>query len=924
MPAQIPSDILKLFDAKWYSEFYPDVAAAKVDPLHHFQNYGWKEGRWPCAFESVALDNQLWMKDNADEIAARLKEISEDNKNSEQGLATWFLCRWLASYGEWQTAKDYIEDLLNHEILLKLIPHDGLFTLAFTVYYHCEEIESALSVLNNSRWAATSNKSLAASMLEKGEKKIACINEIFKHSEIIQLTEKSSEGLDNLISLTAEQIKVGYTSPLVSIIIPCYNAEKTISVAISSLLEQTYPKIEVIVVDDASSDGSKDVVEGFCEKDSRVKYLQLKDNKGAYVARNSGLKLSKGQFVTTHDADDWSHPQKIEKQLQALKENRKAKASVSHWVRTTANLNFERWRIEDGWIYRNVSSLLFHRSVFRKLGYWDSVSVNADTEYYFRILSKFGSNAIMEVLPGVPIAFGRVADGSLTQMSATHIRTQFSGIRKEYNDAANEWHSSARSLYMPETGLRKFIAPPLICRGSIESRKENLKNVIKAKCIFDASWYLAAYPDIAAAGVDPLKHFINHGLEEGRDPNPTLSISGLAYINKTSHFEALSAWASEPMLKSRLLSVKGSAKHASAKKILMIAHLAGKELFGAERSFLDCIRMLCTEGAAISVILPSGVNHEYIYDISHYCERIYFTPIPWWRFERTEIAEVTAQISAIIKECNASIVYVNTLTLWEPHIAAKRSNAKSVMHVRELPNHDQDLCMRMNATPKQIREHVDENSDLIIANSNVTSGYIDLNNKTTVIYNSIDSEQFSNKRPLKTSSTLNVVMLSSNTVKKGIDDLFKLAEATIRLTSNIHFYIYGPSTSDLTKRLELHNLPNITYRGYTTDPINAYKEMDVVLNLSHFQESFGRTIVEGMASGCVPVGYAWGALEEVIDSRAGYLVPLKQYNRIIPILNSLLFDTDKIRKKKENAAKIVKEKFGKEIIAKELSASLIN
>ena len=100
--------------------------------------------------------------------------------------------------------------------------------------------------------------------------------------------------------------------------------------------------------------------------------------------------------------------------------------------------------------------------------------------------------------------------------------------------------------------------------------------------------------------------------------------------------------------------------------------------------------------------------------------------------------------------------------------------------------------------------------------------------------------------------------------------------------------------------------------------------MDVVLNLSHFQESFGRTIVEGMASGCVPVGYAWGALEEVIDSRAGYLVPLKQYNRIIPILNSLLFDTDKIRKKKENAAKIVKEKFGKEIIAKELSASLIN
>jgi glycosyltransferase involved in cell wall biosynthesis len=102
--------------------------------------------------------------------------------------------------------------------------------------------------------------------------------------------------------------------PLVSVIIPCYNAERYVSEAIASALDQTYPQVEVIVVDDGSTDRSIEMIQSFGD---RVQ-LAIGNHQGACAARNRGLQMSKGAFIQFLDADDVLLPNKLEIQVPVL------------------------------------------------------------------------------------------------------------------------------------------------------------------------------------------------------------------------------------------------------------------------------------------------------------------------------------------------------------------------------------------------------------------------------------------------------------------------------------------------------------------------------------------------------------------------------------------------------------------------------
>ena len=105
------------------------------------------------------------------------------------------------------------------------------------------------------------------------------------------------------------------SSPLVSIIIPCYNAEQYVAEAIQSALDQTYPNCEIIVIDDGSTDGSLDVIKTFSD---RVRW-ETGPNRGGCVARNRGLELARGEWIQFLDADDRITPEKIESQIQIVR-----------------------------------------------------------------------------------------------------------------------------------------------------------------------------------------------------------------------------------------------------------------------------------------------------------------------------------------------------------------------------------------------------------------------------------------------------------------------------------------------------------------------------------------------------------------------------------------------------------------------------
>ena len=107
--------------------------------------------------------------------------------------------------------------------------------------------------------------------------------------------------------------------PLVSVIMPAYNAELFIEKAILSVANQTFSDWELLVIDDGSSDQTPTIVSKLASADHRIKFLINKENMGCAKSRNRGLDIAVGKYIAFLDSDDIWHPQKLERQLEAIK-----------------------------------------------------------------------------------------------------------------------------------------------------------------------------------------------------------------------------------------------------------------------------------------------------------------------------------------------------------------------------------------------------------------------------------------------------------------------------------------------------------------------------------------------------------------------------------------------------------------------------
>ena len=108
---------------------------------------------------------------------------------------------------------------------------------------------------------------------------------------------------------------------LISIITPMYNSNDFVGNTINSVLAQTYQNWELIIIDDASNDGSVKIAESFAVKDERIKLIKLDANKGPAAARNKGIKEASGRYIAFLDSDDLWYEEKLNKQLNFMKQN---------------------------------------------------------------------------------------------------------------------------------------------------------------------------------------------------------------------------------------------------------------------------------------------------------------------------------------------------------------------------------------------------------------------------------------------------------------------------------------------------------------------------------------------------------------------------------------------------------------------------
>ncbi|MEW9080056.1 glycosyltransferase family 2 protein [Terrisporobacter glycolicus] len=108
---------------------------------------------------------------------------------------------------------------------------------------------------------------------------------------------------------------------LVSIITPVYNSEKYIEECIKSVINQSYKNIEMIIIDDGSTDNSKNIIEKYTESFPFIKYIKCNKNNGVWAARNIGIEKAKGRFISFLDADDLYKKNKIENQINFMLNN---------------------------------------------------------------------------------------------------------------------------------------------------------------------------------------------------------------------------------------------------------------------------------------------------------------------------------------------------------------------------------------------------------------------------------------------------------------------------------------------------------------------------------------------------------------------------------------------------------------------------
>lgn len=256
--------------------------------------------------------------------------------------------------------------------------------------------------------------------------------------------------------------KVTHAYPRVTVMMSCFNAERTIGYALKSLLRQTYENMEIVIVDDCSTDNSLDIVNDLAKQDNRIVLKRNKVNSGTYYSRNVVFQNSSSKYFTILDSDDYALSDRIERQVNILEESPTLVGTLANWLRVTEDgmYVFKNWY--GSFLHEAVATLMFRTNEVRaKIGYWDSVRFAADTEYQHRIQKAFGKDSIL--ISNVPAALALYHECSLTRNSQTGISEEhgLSPVRKAYRASWMNWHKVSDICFIDFPQNKRLFDAPL-------------------------------------------------------------------------------------------------------------------------------------------------------------------------------------------------------------------------------------------------------------------------------------------------------------------------------------------------------------------------------------------------------------------------------------------------------------------------------
>lgn len=432
--APSPQDIARiagsqLFDADWYAARYPDVALSGLDPAEHYARFGGFLRRDPGPVFPAGFFTDTDRLARTGRANPLIRHLSGEAPDPARVL--------------WAAGLESLTGGTGRAIALarRYLPKDHAPAI------HLLRANHAMGQGDEAAW-------------------LGFVNAYLRAGGVAPLTLAAGTGTP-FARLGTGDLDPVTQGPVVSVIMPAWNAEATIGHAMRSILAQTWRPLQLIVVDDASTDATWARIRQVAATDDRVVCLRNSRNAGPYVSKNIALGHATGGYITGHDADDWAHPERIEGQVRGLLATHRP-AAVTGMLRMSDGGVFTRFsplndHSADGACVSAFISLLCDRAFFQtRLGHWDELRFGADSELIRRLevvtgaaiprLHRVGMICLdnPEGLTNDPV-FGHRAGGRL------------SPDRQAYRANFTAWHGTLTPenayLEFPQTE-RRFDAPP--------------------------------------------------------------------------------------------------------------------------------------------------------------------------------------------------------------------------------------------------------------------------------------------------------------------------------------------------------------------------------------------------------------------------------------------------------------------------------
>jgi glycosyltransferase involved in cell wall biosynthesis len=263
--------------------------------------------------------------------------------------------------------------------------------------------------------------------------------------------------------MTTLLIRITSVPPKVTALIPVYNREKYVGEAIDSVLAQTFTDFELLVIDDGSTDRSREVVQSY--HDSRIRCVMNDSNEGIPKTRNKGVRLAQGEYLAFLDSDDWAYPQRFAKQV-AFLDHHADYAAVGTWV---------AWMDETGRPLRQIqrrpvfseeiaaqrlfrqgitnSSSMARTIVLREYAHREEYGLSEDFDLWARIAAKYKLATLPEVLVRCRRHHNRISleqAHRVKDLRLTIYAEQLRALGITFTDVDLEHHSLLRSMRKQE------------------------------------------------------------------------------------------------------------------------------------------------------------------------------------------------------------------------------------------------------------------------------------------------------------------------------------------------------------------------------------------------------------------------------------------------------------------------------------------